>query len=260
MSRGRPATLLPDDHQALLLRLSAVERTAFVARCDAVEMPTGKVVAVADEPWRYVYFPIDAVFSLLASPTPTGPEVALVGNEGLVGATLVLGVAAAPFTAVVSVGGRALRMSGPRLWRELQGSARLAEVARQYVWVLATDLGQGAACAGKHSVEQRLARWLLMALERQRHQTLPVTHAQLARLLAVRRAGVTDALHHLQAQEALVQRRGGIQVLEWAALRRAACPCHQGMDARYERMFGRSSPPDDRLSRFIFHNNDNFIR
>lgn len=261
MSRGRPAVLSSDDHQALLLRLSAAERTAFVAHCDAVELPTGKVVALADEPWRHVYFPLDAVFSLLAPPPlSTGPEVALVGNEGLVGATLVLGLAAAPFTVVVSVGGRALRMSGHRLWRELKASARLAEVVRQYVWLLATDLGQGAACAGKHSVEQRLARWLLMAMERQRRQTLPVTHAQLARLLGVRRAGITDALHHLQALQALVQRRGGIQLLELAALQRSACSCHQWMDARYERMFARSSPPGDRLSRFIFHNNDNFIR
>lgn len=260
MSRGRPATLLPEDHQALLLRLAPGERSALVAGCDAVELPTGKCVAVADEPWRHVYFPLDAVFSLLAAPWPKGPEVALVGNEGLVGATVVLGVAAAPFTAVVSVGGRALRMSSARLWRELQCSPRLAQVVRQYVWVLATDLGQGAACAGKHSLEQRLARWLLMALERQHHQTLPVTHAQLARLLGVRRAGITDALHHLQALHALAQRRGGIQVVEWAALRSAACPCHAWMDARYERMFARLSPPADRLSRFIFHNNDNFIR
>lgn len=260
MSRGHPAGLLPEDHQALLLRLPAIERAAFVARCDAVDLVAGKCVAVADEPTRYVYFPLDAVFSLLAAPPPAGPEVALVGNEGVVGATLVLGVAASPFTTVVSIGGRALRMSGPRLWRELAGSERLADIFRQYVWVLATDLGQGVACAGKHSVEQRLARWLLMASERKRLQTLPVTHVQLARLLGVRRAGVTDALHHLQAQQALLQRRGGVQVLETAALSQAACGCHTWMDARYERVFARTSLPSDRLSRFIFHNNDNFIR
>ncbi|MEY4375551.1 MAG: hypothetical protein RJB26_101 [Pseudomonadota bacterium] len=259
MSRGRPAQLLPDDHQALLLRLPAAERAAFIARCDDVEMLAGQCVATADQPWRHVYFPLDAVFSLLVAEPASSPEVALVGNEGLVGATVVLGVAAAPFTAVVSIGGRALRMSGARLWREVAASPRLAQVLRQYVWILATDLGQGIACAGRHSVEQRLARWLLMAAERRRQQTLPVTHAQLARLLGVRRAGVTDALHHLQAQQALVQRRGGVQVLEVAALTRAACPCNARMDARYEWIFARSSPPSDRLSRFIFHNNDNFI-
>jgi hypothetical protein len=161
---------------------------------------------------------------------------------------------------VVSLGGRALRISAPRLWRELAGSVRLAQVVRQYVWVLATDLGQGSACAGKHSVEQRLARWLLMASERKRSPALAVTHVQLARLLGVRRAGITDALHHLQGLQAVVQRRGGVQVMESAALGQAACACHTWMDARYERIFAHSSPPSDRLSSSIFHNNDNFIR
>lgn len=260
MSRAHPALLLPDDHQALLLRLPAAERAAFVAHCDAVEVVSGRCVARAEQPLRYAYFPLDAVFSVLATNEVTGPEAALVGNEGVVGASLVLGVTAAPFTTVVSVGGRALRMSGPRLWCELAASERLARVLRQYLWVLTTDLAQGVACAGKHSVEQRLARWLLMAAERQGHQTLPVTHAQLARLLGVRRAGVTDALHHLQSRQALVQRRGGVQVVESAVLGEAACDCHARMDERYERRFSRSSPSDDRWSRFIFHNNDNFMR
>lgn len=148
----------------------------------------------------------------------------------------------------------------PRLWCEASASTSLAQVLKQDLWVLSTDLGQGVACAGKHSVEQRLARWLLMAAERQGHQTLPVTHAQLARLLGVRRAGVTDALHHLQSRQAVVQRRGGVQVVESAVLGQAACDCHLRMDARYERRFARMSLPNDRGSRFIFHNNDNFMR
>jgi hypothetical protein len=142
----------------------------------------------------------------------------------------------------------------------LAASARFAQVVRQYLWVLATDLGQGSACAGKHSVEQRLARWLLMASERKRSPTLAVTHVQLARLLGVRRAGITDALHHLQALQAVVQRRGGVQVVEAAALGQAACACHARMDARYERIFAHTSPPSDRLSSFIFHNIESFIR
>ena len=75
-----------------------------------------------------------------------------------------------------------------------------------------------------------------------------------------RRAGITDALHHLQGLQAVVQRRGGVQVVESAALGLAACGCHVAMDARYERIFARASLPSDRLSSFIFHNNDNFIR
>jgi CRP-like cAMP-binding protein len=260
MSRGHPGCLLPEDHQALLLRLPAEERAVLVARCDAVELLTGECLATADQPLRYAYFPLDAVCSLLSTSSLIGPEVALVGNEGVVGATLVLGVAAAPFTAVVSLGGRALRISAPRLWRELAASARFAQVVRQYLWVLATDLGQGSACAGKHSVEQRLARWLLMASERKRSPALAVTHVQLARLLGVRRAGITDALHHLQALQAVVQRRGGVQVMEAAALGQAACACHARMDARYERIFAHTSPPSDRLSSFIFHNIEDFIR
>ena len=101
MSRGHPGYLLPEDHQALLLRLSAEERSVLTARCDAVELFTGECLATADQPLRYAYFPLDAVCSLLSAPSLVGPEVALVGNEGLVGATLVLGIAAAPFTAVV---------------------------------------------------------------------------------------------------------------------------------------------------------------
>lgn len=252
--------MLPDENQSLLLRLPAQERAALVAACDRVTVKRGERLAAGGQAVVHLYLPLDAAISLLAPGNSRHLEVALLGNEGVVGGEIATGVGESPWTAVCSVAGTALRLDASQFREALARSVRLGEVMARFHWVLTADLAQAVVCARFHSLEQRLARWLLMADQRSGPGVLPVTHAQLAALLGVRRAGVTQGLSQLQRQHCLELQRGGVHVLDTAALGAAACVCHGSAEARYERAFGVGAvwrTPDPTS---IFHNPAIFIR
>jgi CRP-like cAMP-binding protein len=190
-----------------------------------------------------IYFPVSAAVSLLAPGDHRQLEVTLVGREGIVGAEVALGVTEGAWAAVCSVGGEALCLGMAAFRQELDRSARLRQVVDALQWLQMADLANRVACTRLHSLGQRLARWLLMADERCGSGCLEVTHAQLAGLLGVRRAGVTESLRQLRALQALELHRGGVRVVDATLLVHQACPCHLLGDARYERVFRSLGKP-----------------
>lgn len=218
----------------LLAAVAARDRAAILRTCEEVELPFGEVVSEPNEPIPYVYFPTTSYISLI---TPKGAseslEVGLVGNEGVFGITLVLGIDASPLKGLVQGQGMAMRMSVPHFRRASKERASFARVVNAYLYVLMAQIAQTAACGRFHQLEARLARWLLMTHDRAGTDSFRITHEFLAQMLGVRRAGVTEAAGLIQKRNLIQYRRGVVQVLNRPALEAIACPCYDAFNRMY---------------------------
>lgn len=187
----------------------------------------------------HVYFPINSVISLVATLADGARlEVGIIGNEGMLGASIVLGVNVSPQHAVVQGSGSALRMSAAAFRRRCKQDIGLRMLMNRYVHVLMEQLAQTAACTRYHRVECRLARWLLMTRQRVGNDRFHLTHEFLAYMLGVRRAGVTHAARSLHAQGLIDYRRGAITVLDPPGLKKASCACYVRGNLIYQRTLG----------------------
>jgi len=229
----------PTRTNRLLAALTDRERGPILKSCDEVELSFGDVLSEPDEPIRHVYFPTTSYISLI---TPKGAseslEVGLVGNEGVFGITLVLGIDASPLKGLVQGGGRALRMSVPHFRRASRERPGFGRVVNTYLYVLMAQIAQTAACGRFHQLEARLARWLLMTRDRAGSDTFPLTHTFLAQMLGVRRAGVTEAAGVVQRRGFIQYRRGVVHVLNRPALEAIACPCYAVFNEMYGKHLG----------------------
>ncbi|WP_446811359.1 Crp/Fnr family transcriptional regulator [Methylomonas sp. 2BW1-5-20] len=223
----------------LLAALPYLDRQHLLAHCEPVDLAFAEVLYLAGARIPHVYFPTGSIISLV---TPvdgdSGLEVGLIGNEGILGITLILGVDIAPFQALVQGAGPALRIRLPLFLQELERSKPLQLELKRYLYVSMSQLAQTAACNRFHLVESRLARWLLMTHDRAHADTFHVTHIFLAYILGVRRVGITKAALSLQEKKLISYRRGDITILDRAGLEAAACACYQTEKATYDRILG----------------------
>jgi CRP-like cAMP-binding protein len=223
----------------LLRALPGSDLRRMLAGCETVELPFADVLYRPSERLTHVYFPTTSFISLVMLVDASAAlEVGLVGNEGMFGIPLALGVDDSPVRAVVQGAGSALRMDAARFCSELRRSPPLQREIDRYVFVLLSHLAQTAACTRFHVVEARLARWLLMTQDRAHADAFHVTQEFLALMLGVRRVGVTKAASSLQKRRLIHYSRGDITVLDRRGLKRASCGCYRADRESYDRILG----------------------
>jgi CRP-like cAMP-binding protein len=223
----------------LLESLPDRDRRRLLSKCETVQLKYAEELYTPREAIRQVYFPTGGFISLIMPVDATaGLEVGLIGNEGMSGSSLALGIDVSPVRAVVQGAGTALRIDTAVFRRELGRSRSLHRCVDRYVFVQLNQLAQTSACTRFHVVEARLARWLLMTQDRAGFETFHITQDFLAAMLGVRRVGVTKAASSLQRRGLIRYSRGAITVLDRRGLKAASCACYKADLASYERIFG----------------------
>jgi len=213
-------------------------RDHLVQTCESVNLKFGNILCEADHPFKYAYFPLTGFISLVAVIDGHHPlEMGLIGNEGMLGATMSLGITNAPMRALVQGSGTALRINAAQLRLELLAAPALVSRLNHYVYVLLAQLSQTAACIHFHEIEPRLARWLLMTHDRAHKNQLHLTQDFLADMLGVRRSGVTVAAGALQERKLIHYSRGEIIILDRKGLEAAACECYKAVQRDYDQVF-----------------------
>ena len=227
----------PGTTNRLLSRLPRAERERLIDESTRVDLVFGDVLAAPGRSHASAYFPLTGFVSLVAQVKDHAPlEMGLIGSEGMLGATLVLGVDSVPLGAVVQGAGTALRIGIRPFRRCLKQSPALQRSLQRYLYVTLAQLAQSAACTRFHEVNQRLARWLLMTHDRTLGQPIHLTHQFLADMLGVRRSAVTIAAGVLQQRGIIHYNRGQIAVIDRAGLEAASCECYAEVVRDYEEL------------------------
>jgi CRP-like cAMP-binding protein len=214
---------------------------AEIARLDPglepVSLGLGELITDSVTPLHHVYFPTTAILSLqYLLEDGSSSEVAGVGNEGMIGASLFMGDMTVPSRVVVATAGRGYRIAASRMAQEFHRAGTLQRLVLRYLQALIAQIGQTAVCSRHHAVDQRLCRWLLLTLDRTHSNELPLTHEQLASVLGVRRERVTAAAGRLQRAGAIRYRRGHVTMLDRRALESRVCECYCVVNQLFARL------------------------
>jgi len=221
----------------LLAALSADEFARISSNLEWVPLPLGEAVCEPGMKMHYVYFPITSIVSLLyVMEDGASAEIAVVGNEGLVGVSLFMGGETTTSRAVVQSAGHAFRMKGTLLKAEFFRAGPMQRLLLRYTQALLTQMAQTAVCNRHHSVDQQLCRWLLLSLDRLPSNELIMTQELIANMLGVRREGVTEAAGKLQQAGLIEYRRGHITVLDRAGLETRVCECYAVVKKEFDRL------------------------
>lgn len=221
-------TILKPESNQLIAALPDKERQQLLHLCEPVNLTFGHILCEVQTPLQYAHFPLSGLISLVAASSDHQPlGVAMIGNDGVLGVTLALGVNTPRLRGVVHGAGVALRIPASHLSGFLSDSPDARSVLKRYSYVLMGQLQQTATCNSFHEVEMRLARWLLMAHDRAKPQPLSLTHQFLADLLGVQRSAVTIAAGKLQRKKLIGYSRGQVRILSRSGLEAASCECYR---------------------------------
>jgi CRP-like cAMP-binding protein len=237
VTSSKPASVNQSKNNHLLACLPDDVRDRLIHHLELVPMKLGQVVYESGVTLNYVYFPIDCIVSLLyVMANGDSAEVAMVGNEGVVGVSLFMGGNATTGRAVVQSDGHAFRLKGALLKQEFNRSGALQHLLLRYTQALLTQMTQTAACNKHHSISQQLCRWLLLGLDRLPDEKLMMTQGLIANMLGVRREGVTDATGVLQSAGLISYKDGNFTVLDRLRLEQAACECYSVVKREFDRL------------------------
>jgi CRP-like cAMP-binding protein len=202
-----------------------------------VELKLGKVLYESGDSLSHVYFPVDSIVSLLyVMENGASAEIAVVGNEGLVGVAVFMGGESTPSRAIVQSAGTALKLPAQKLKDEFNRHGEMLLLMLRYTQSLITQMAQTAVCNRHHSIDQQLCRWLLLSLDRLSGVELNMTQELIANMLGVRREGVTEAAGKLQRQGVIAYSRGHIRVLDRPLLEQLCCECYTVVKKETERL------------------------
>ncbi|MDP2248707.1 MAG: Crp/Fnr family transcriptional regulator [Nitrosomonadales bacterium] len=204
---------------------------------ELVEMKLGEVLYESGERLKHVYFPTTSIVSLLyVMEDGASAEIAVVGNEGILGISLFMGGESTPSRAVVQSAGYAYRLKSQLLKNEFNRNGPMMRLLLRYTQALITQMAQTAVCNRHHTIEQQLCRWLLLSLDRLASDELLMTQDLIANMLGVRREGVTEAAGKLQRSGLIEYTRGHIKVVNRPGLERRSCECYKVVKDEFDRL------------------------
>ncbi len=233
----------PDPQQNhLLAALPAVEWARWQPQLESVAMPLGHVLYESGGTLSHVYFPTTAIVSLLyVMENGASAEIAVVGNEGLVGISLFMGGESTSSRAVVQSAGQGFRLKAQQVKEEFHRAGPVLHLLLRYTQALITQMSQTAVCNRHHTLDQQLCRWLLLSMDRLEGIDLVMTQELIANMLGVRREGVTEAAIKLQQGGLIRYARGHITVLDRDGLEKRTCECYAVVRKEYERLLPRKT-------------------
>jgi CRP-like cAMP-binding protein len=221
----------------LLAALPETEWKRWSGSLERVEMPLGEVLYEPGIALNYVYFPISSIVSLLyVMENGASAEIAVVGNEGIVGVSLFMGGESTPSRAVVQSAGIGCRLRSQLMKDEFNKAGPVLHLMLRYTQALITQMAQTAVCNRHHSLDQQLCRWLLLSLDRLQGDELVMTQELIANMLGVRREGVTEGALKLQKAGLIRYARGHISVLDRRGLEARTCECYAVVKREYDRL------------------------
>jgi CRP-like cAMP-binding protein len=221
----------------LLDALPAGDYDRLQSHLELVPMALGDVLYESGAKLRHVYFPTTSIVSLLyVMEDGASAEIAIVGNEGMLGISLFMGGDTTPSRAVVQSAGYGFRLRADLLKNEFERFGPTMHLLLRYTQALITQMAQTAVCNRHHSVDQQLCRWLLLSLDRLQTNDLTMTQELIANMLGVRREGVTEAAGKLQDAGLIHYRRGQISVVDRPGLEARVCECYQVVKTEFDRL------------------------
>jgi len=231
-------SLIPlPQHNHLLAALSADIYNRLFTHLELIALPLGMVLYESGDTLRHVYFPTDAIVSLLyVMESGASAEISVVGNEGIIGISLFMGGESTTSRAIVQSEGYCYRLKSQYLKDEFNRHGELMQLMLRYTQALLTQMAQTAVCNRHHSIEQQLCRWLLLSLDRLPDNKLVMTQELIANMLGVRREGVTDAAGKLQKQGVIEYSRGHITVIDRPKLELLSCECYAVVKKETDRL------------------------
>ena len=225
----------------LLAALPSANLAHWLEQLESIDMPLGQVLYESGSRMTHVYFPTTSIVSLLyVMENGASAEIAVVGNEGIVGISLFMGGESTPSRAVVQSAGHGFRLRATMMMQQFNRAGPVLHLLLRYTQALITQMSQTAVCNRHHSLDQQLCRWLLLSLDRLHSSELVMTQELIANMLGVRREGVTEAAGHLHEAGLIRYQRGRISVLDRPGLERRTCECYAVVKKEYDRLLPAS--------------------